>query len=80
MLSMPLYMFHNVAFMGRARRTRYRLDEFGQERNHEREQTSSFSEGETQNSVLEHLVLQARVAGKAEDESAKNNTDTSTGT
>jgi len=56
------------------------LHELGQERNHEREQTSGFSEGETQNGILEHLVLQAGVAGKTEDEGTENNTDTSTGT
>lgn len=57
-----------------------RLHELGQERNHEREQTSGFGEGKTQNGILEHLVLQAGVARKTENKGTENNTDTSTST
>lgn len=51
-----------------------------QEGHHESEKTSSFSEGETQNGVLEELTPERWVAGDTLDEGTENGTDTNTST
>jgi len=51
-----------------------------QERHHEGEKTRSFSEGETQDGVLEELTTEGRVAGDTLDQAAEDSTDTNTGT
>ena len=51
-----------------------------QERHHEREKTSSFGKGETENGVLEELAPEGRVAGNTLDEASENRADTDTST
>ena len=51
-----------------------------QEGHHEGEKTSSFRKGETQDSVLEELTTEGRVAGNASDQRAEHGTDTNTST
>jgi hypothetical protein len=51
-----------------------------QEGHHEREKTSSFGEGETENGVLEELTPEGGVAGNTLDEATENRSDTNTGT
>ncbi|KAH9870877.1 hypothetical protein J1614_006449 [Plenodomus biglobosus] len=51
-----------------------------QERHHEREKTSSFSKGETENGVLEELTPEGGVAGDTLDETTENRSDTDTST
>ena len=50
------------------------------EGHHEREQTRSLSEGETENGVLEELTTERGVAGDTLDQSTENRTDTNTST
>ena len=56
------------------------LSEADHECHHEREQPSSFSEGETQNGIREQLSPQARVASRTANQSPKNRSNTHTGT
>lgn len=51
-----------------------------QEGHHEREETSGFSEGETQDGILEELTPERRVAGDTLDEGTEDGTNTNTGT
>lgn len=51
-----------------------------QERHHEREETSSFGEGETENGVLEELTPEGGVAGDTLDETTEDRSDTDTST
>lgn len=51
-----------------------------EEGHHEREETSSFGEGETQNGVLEELTPERRVAGDTLDEGTEDGSDTDTST
>jgi len=51
-----------------------------QEGHHEREKTSSFSKGETEDGVLEELTPEGRVAGNTLDEATENRADTDTST
>ena len=58
----------------------YLCDVEEQEGHHEGEETSSLSEGETENGVLEELTPEGRVAGNTLDEATENCADTDTGT
>ena len=51
-----------------------------QEGHHESEEASGFSEGETQDGVLEELTPERWVAGDTLDEGSENRTDTNTST
>jgi hypothetical protein len=51
-----------------------------QEGHHEREQAGGFSEGETQDGVLEELTTEGRVAGDTLDEATEHGSDTNTST
>ena len=51
-----------------------------QEGHHEREETRSFGERETENGVLEELTPEGGVAGDTLDETPENRSDTDTGT
>lgn len=51
-----------------------------QKGHHESEETSSFSEGETQNGVLEELTPEGWVAGDTLDESTEDRSNTNTST
>lgn len=58
----------------------YLRDVEEQERHHEREKTSSFGEGETENGVLEELAPEGGVAGNTLDKTTENRSDTDTST
>jgi hypothetical protein len=59
---------------------RHLCDVKEEERHHEGEEASGFSEGETENGVLEKLTPEGRVAGDTLDEGTENRTDTDTST
>lgn len=56
------------------------LSEADHECHHEREQSSSFREGETQNGIREQLSSHAGIASHTGDQAPKNRSDTHTGT
>lgn len=56
------------------------LSKADHESNHEREQASSLSEREPQNSIREQLSPQARVASDTGDQRSEHRSDTHTGT
>jgi hypothetical protein len=58
----------------------YLHGEEDQEGNHQREQSSGLSEGETQNGVREQLASEGWVPCNTGDEGTENRTDTSSGT
>jgi hypothetical protein len=51
-----------------------------QERHHEGEKTSGFSEGETQDGILEELTTEGRVASNTLDKTTEHSSDTDTST